>query len=304
MAVCATLESQRIRCWIAPRDILPGTDYAEGIINGIDECQLLIVVFSSGANGSSQVRREVETAVSKEKVILPFRIEEITPSKAMEYCLGNTHWLDALTPPLESHLSRLAETVTLLLGNPTTAGTGAKISIAPLPKSELGEGSYEYRSEHELFGLPLVHIAMGLPLVDGRRPGARGLIAIGDSPRGIIAIGSFAVGGIAMGGFSMGLVPIGVVAIGAFPIGAVALGLVAGWGLISVAPIAMGWVAVGYSAIGVYAIGSRVFTPEKGRFLEPWFNPIMAALCVLSYLLPRISRLWVRSVLAARGRRP
>jgi hypothetical protein len=310
-AVCATLESQRIRCWMAPRDILPGTDYAEAIINGIGECQLLIVVFSSGANESPQVRREVESAVSKGKIILPFRIEEITPSKAMEYCLGNTHWLDALTPPLESHLSHLAETVTLLLSN-QSASSAPQPAAAPLRKLEAGDVGYQYRSEHELFGMPLVHIAVGLPLVNGRRPGARGLIAIGDSPRGIIAIGSFAVGIIAMGGFSIGLVPIGFLAVGIFPAGAVAFGLVASWGLISVAPVAVGCVVAGYYTAGVYAMGKRVLTyavsdQEAVRFFQswvkPWFHAIMATLCLLSYLLPKFARVWVRSVLAARVRR-
>ena len=271
---------------MAPRDILPGTDYAEAIINGIGECQLLIVVFSSGANESPEVRREVERAVSKGKIILPFRIEEITPSKAMEYCLGNTHWLDALTPPLESHLSRLAETVALLLNN-QAAVPGSNSSPAPLPKSESNESGYEYRSEHELFGFPLVHIVTGLPLVNGIRPGARGLIAIGDSPRGIIAIGGFAVGGIALGAFSIGVVPIGFLALGIFPAGAVAIGLVASWGLVSMAPIAMGCLAVGYYAAGVYATGKQILTtavaePGAAQFfqswMKPWFHATMATL--------------------------
>jgi len=30
-AVCAKLEEQKIRCWIAPRDIAPGTDWAEAL---------------------------------------------------------------------------------------------------------------------------------------------------------------------------------------------------------------------------------------------------------------------------------
>src|SRR5262249_11199566 len=36
-------------------------------------------------------------------------------TKSIEYFLGAIHWLDALTPPLEGHLQKLAETVTALL---------------------------------------------------------------------------------------------------------------------------------------------------------------------------------------------
>jgi hypothetical protein len=59
--------------------------------------------------------REVERAVNKGIPVIPFRIENVTPSKAMEYFLSAPHWLDALTPPLEKHLQRLADTVQALL---------------------------------------------------------------------------------------------------------------------------------------------------------------------------------------------
>ena len=54
-------------------------------------------------------------AVAKGKIILPFRIEGVLPSRALEFCIGNTHWLDALTPPLEAHLGRLVSTMHHLL---------------------------------------------------------------------------------------------------------------------------------------------------------------------------------------------
>ena len=43
--------------------------------------------------------------------VIPFRIEDIAPSKAMEYYIGSIHWLDALTPPLAQHLGHLTEQV-------------------------------------------------------------------------------------------------------------------------------------------------------------------------------------------------
>lgn len=114
-AACATLEQHQIRCWIAPRDVIPGVEYGDALLTAITECHVFLLVFSSHADGSPQVRREVERAVAKGKIILPFRIEEVLPSKALEFCIGNTHWLDALTPPLEAHLARLVPTVQHLL---------------------------------------------------------------------------------------------------------------------------------------------------------------------------------------------
>jgi formylglycine-generating enzyme required for sulfatase activity len=110
-AACATLESAGVRCWIAPRDVPPGSQWASAIVSGIDHCRIMVLIFSSRANISNQVHREVERAVSKGIPIIPLRIEDVTPTNSMEYFLGSIHWLDALTPPLEKHLQHLLETV-------------------------------------------------------------------------------------------------------------------------------------------------------------------------------------------------
>jgi formylglycine-generating enzyme required for sulfatase activity len=125
-AACATMESNRIRCWIAPRDVLPGIPYAEALIEAINGSRIMVLIFSSGANTSPQVSREVERAVAKGLPIIPFRVEDVPPSAAMEYYISSPHWLDALTPPLEEHLHHLAETVSLLLSRSRQGGADAK----------------------------------------------------------------------------------------------------------------------------------------------------------------------------------
>lgn len=117
-AACATLEASGIRCWIAPRDILPGMDRGEAIIDAINSSRVVILVFSSHANTSPEIKREVERAVSKGIAILPFRIENVPLSKSLEYFISVPHWLDALTPPLEKHLTVLAEKASMLLSVP------------------------------------------------------------------------------------------------------------------------------------------------------------------------------------------
>jgi Flp pilus assembly protein TadD len=114
-AVCATLEAHGIRCWIAPRDILPGSEWGASIIDAIQEAHALVLVFSSNSNASDQVKREVERAVHQGIAVVPFRIEDVLPNKTLEYFISTQHWLDALTPPLEDHLAHLAETISVLL---------------------------------------------------------------------------------------------------------------------------------------------------------------------------------------------
>src|SRR5215470_2595518 len=112
---CAVLEAAGVRCWVAPRDISPGREYAAAIIDAIDQCRVMVLIFSSSANDSSQVRREIERAASKGVAIMPVRIEKVMPTKSMEYFLGDIHWLDAMTPPIENHLQQLAVTIKAIL---------------------------------------------------------------------------------------------------------------------------------------------------------------------------------------------
>ena len=114
-AVCGTLEAHGIRCWIAPRDILPGSDWGAAIIDAIQEAKALVLIFSSNSNDSDQIKREIERTVHQGIAVIPFRIEDVLPNKTLEYFISTQHWLDALTPPLEDHMAHLAETIKVLL---------------------------------------------------------------------------------------------------------------------------------------------------------------------------------------------
>lgn len=105
--IVAQLEGHGIDCWIAPRDIAPSADWAAEIMDAISSARVMILVFSANSNRSPQVRREVERAVHKQLSILPFRIEDVLPSKSLEFFLSTQHWMDAFPPPLEPHFARL-----------------------------------------------------------------------------------------------------------------------------------------------------------------------------------------------------
>lgn len=129
-AVVAGLESRRIRCWIAPRDIAAGKEYGAEIIGGIFRCQVMVLIFSKRSNSSNQVVREVERAVNAQKIIIPFRIENSMPTGSMEYFLSLPHWLDAYTEPLKQHVDALADTVAAILsGRPVEAALPAAAPV-------------------------------------------------------------------------------------------------------------------------------------------------------------------------------
>lgn len=130
-AVCAVLESKGFRCWVAPRDIIPGKDWGESIVDAIKGARVMVLIFSGHANDSPQIKREVERAVNKGIPIIPFRIEDVEPKASLEYFLSTPHWLDAFTPPLEEHLRYLAQIIGPILDTPTKEGLQE-----PAPKPE------------------------------------------------------------------------------------------------------------------------------------------------------------------------
>jgi hypothetical protein len=108
-AIVADLEGKGLRCWIAPRDVRPGEEYASEIIRGIERSRCFVLVLSGAANDSSMVRREVERAASKGKPIYPVRIEDVPPSPKLEFFISMHHWLDAFEGITADAVSRLAE---------------------------------------------------------------------------------------------------------------------------------------------------------------------------------------------------
>ncbi len=137
-AVCARLEAAGIRCWIAPRDVTPGIPWAESIMQAIDGAKVMILVFSDHANKSAQVPREVERAISHSKPIIPFRIENVTPTGSLDYYIKSVHWLDAMTPPMERHIDSLAANVRRMVPGPTP---GPRPSPAPPPAAPRAAGA-------------------------------------------------------------------------------------------------------------------------------------------------------------------
>jgi TolB-like protein len=109
--VCRELESRRVRCWIAPRDVAPGALYADAIVRAISESNVLVVVLSQSAVGSSHVGREVERAASKRKQIIAFRVDTASLSPELEYFLSNSQWIDVPGLGMPAALGKLANAV-------------------------------------------------------------------------------------------------------------------------------------------------------------------------------------------------
>ena len=91
--LCEALENKGLICWIAPRDVEAG-HYADSIVEGIESSKLFVLLFSQNSNDSRPVLNELEMAMANKLLIIPARIEEVLPSKAMKFYLMATHWFD------------------------------------------------------------------------------------------------------------------------------------------------------------------------------------------------------------------
>jgi hypothetical protein len=113
--VCSDLETQRFSCWIAPRDIDAGEAWDEAIIRALDNCRIVLLIFSGFSNESPQVKREIHRAIDKKKIVVPLRIEDLKLGRSLEYIMMGIQWFDAFPPPLESHLPALRQQIKRIL---------------------------------------------------------------------------------------------------------------------------------------------------------------------------------------------
>jgi len=122
-SIVENLEQHGLKCWMAPRDVKPGTVYAEAIVRAINDAKSLVLVMSANAMASAHVGREVERAASKRKQIVAFRVDATPLSEELEYFLSNSQWIDVPALGMQAALAKLAEAVGS--GPMTTAGAPA-----------------------------------------------------------------------------------------------------------------------------------------------------------------------------------
>lgn len=102
------LERSGIRCYIAPRDIKPGSIYAEEIVNAISSSMCVVLIFSQESNASAYVLKEINSAVNHNSAIIPIRIDATKPSQSIDFYVGVHHWIE-YTDQKQSALEKLIQ---------------------------------------------------------------------------------------------------------------------------------------------------------------------------------------------------
>lgn len=119
--ICSALESRQLRCWIASRDVGPGENFMEAIVRAIRAAKVMVLVFSSNANNSEEIKREVVLAGQNKLVVIPVRVEDVTPSDSFVYQFATRQWID-LFEDWEQQIENLSSWIVSILAvelNPT-----------------------------------------------------------------------------------------------------------------------------------------------------------------------------------------
>ena len=116
--ICAYLESKGVRCWYAPRDVVGA--YADSIVNAIEKCKVFVLILNHNSSESPHVLNEVEMAYNRiiqgNLTLVPFKIDDGTLSKSMEYYVKRLHWIDAVSASLEQAIEQLYKQLIPILG--------------------------------------------------------------------------------------------------------------------------------------------------------------------------------------------
>jgi|SRR6516225_739647 len=139
LRICGALERRGLACWISSRDIRAGENYQEAIFAAIESASVMILVFTENANNSDDVKREIALASQKHILVVPARVEDVTPNPAFRYEFATRQWID-LFEDWETGIERLVSQIAEALGNVSKAGSfppsGPRVRLEPPEPSQ------------------------------------------------------------------------------------------------------------------------------------------------------------------------
>lgn len=86
-------------------------DWAGSITRTIEHSRAFVVIVSEGSVASNEVAKEITLATRVSNYIFPFRIEDAQMNERMVYHLSAYHWIDAIEPPMERRINKLADRI-------------------------------------------------------------------------------------------------------------------------------------------------------------------------------------------------
>jgi hypothetical protein len=138
-AVVENIEQHGIKCWIAPRDVTPGLQYADEAVGAIDGTKVVVLVLSEHAVASPHVGREIERVASKRRRIIGLRTDATPLTRSFEYFLNESQWIHVAALGMPAALTKLTQSVEQRLAPSSwvSPGLGADVRNPADPKRRL-----------------------------------------------------------------------------------------------------------------------------------------------------------------------
>ena len=95
LKVCKAIERRGTRCWISTRDVPPGANYQEAIVQSLRTARAVALVFSDAANTSDEIKKELSLASRYHVPVITLRVKDVEPTDAFAYELSTRQWINA-----------------------------------------------------------------------------------------------------------------------------------------------------------------------------------------------------------------
>ena len=105
------LEKYNISCFIAPRDVEGGVNYAKSLVKALEECNLVLLVASQKTNESDHVLNEVDIMIDKKIPVLPVFIEDYELNDELRYYIGRKQRIMAVENEFSTYLPAILTAV-------------------------------------------------------------------------------------------------------------------------------------------------------------------------------------------------
>jgi len=146
--ICDALQARGHTCWIACRDIGPGENFQESIVHAIRAARVMLLVFTSNANNSDEIKKELVLAGRHRVTVLPVRVEDVAPNDAFAYEFATRQWID-LFKDWEREIDRLVTQISVIVAAPKAGESAAAKPVqrpgsAPPPAAQKASQNISY----------------------------------------------------------------------------------------------------------------------------------------------------------------
>jgi hypothetical protein len=94
MTLCGALENRGFTCWISARNIEPGENFQSAIVRALRQAKIMLLVFTANSNTSEEMTKELALASQNKMIVIPLRVEDVTPNDAFAYEFATRQWID------------------------------------------------------------------------------------------------------------------------------------------------------------------------------------------------------------------